>query len=573
MDLEIFKFMYSFYEENKVIVLTSITASIIRTGLDSIIIPRAMANVFNSLNNNGNNNSYIEFRNALIMLIFIWIIMKLIFVVSNYCRKMIEPKITEYIINKLITAVFQKYEMVNELSDVSLLINKIHLIKKNLQELFFLMFTVFIPKSFILVFSLINVILINQTIGIFILSCILIQCLIVYKNYSYCLNSSFDEIEYQDKMYEYIQDVFHNINIVQSTYKGYELELHEITKLADDVSTKEAVSISCVNNQQNQSFFMNLFIFIVILILIYNFYTTKQITNKEVVTLILSVNGMFENIYDFSYYIPEIFAHIGVLNSNEDFIKDIMVYVRNEKQQQIVKLKQNFIIFNNVSFSFRDHVILNHFFMTIPSNKIVGLSGASGSGKSTFIRLIFGIETPREGEIYIGNIPITKNNCKSVRQYISYMNQNSNSLFDKSILDNILYGYSDTVDRQKIIQLFEKFNLYDIFKTLDTGGVKYSFLDKPAGKAGSNLSGGQKAIIHLLRLDFNPNSKIIILDEVTASLDNLTRDRILDYIKYLNKKKITILIISHDNFMDSIYDVQLKFSHDKNPSLFTTALP
>ena len=266
MDLEIFKFMYSFYEENKVIVLTSITASIIRTGLDSIIIPRAMANVFNSLNNNGNNNSYIEFRNALIMLIFIWIIMKLIFVVSNYCRKMIEPKITEYIINKLITAVFQKYEMVNELSDVSLLINKIHLIKKNLQELFFLMFTVFIPKSFILVFSLINVILINQTIGIFILSCILIQCLIVYKNYSYCLNSSFDEIEYQDKMYEYIQDVFHNINIVQSTYKGYELELHEITKLADDVSTKEAVSISCVNNQQNQSFFMNLFIFIVILI-------------------------------------------------------------------------------------------------------------------------------------------------------------------------------------------------------------------------------------------------------------------------------------------------------------------
>ena len=90
MDLEIFKFMYSFYEENKVIVLTSITASIIRTGLDSIIIPRAMANVFNSLNNNGNNNSYIEFRNALIMLIFIWIIMKLIFVVSNYCRKMIE---------------------------------------------------------------------------------------------------------------------------------------------------------------------------------------------------------------------------------------------------------------------------------------------------------------------------------------------------------------------------------------------------------------------------------------------------------------------------------------------------
>jgi len=572
MDLEIFKFMYSFYEENKVIVLTSITASIIRTGIDSIIIPRAMANVFNSLNN-GDSRAYVEFRNTLITLIFIWILMKLIFVVSNYCRKMIEPKITDYIVNKLITAVFQKYEMVNELSDVSLLINKIHLIKKNLQELFFLMFTVFIPKSFILVFSLMNVILINRTIGIFILACIFIQGLIVYNNYSHCLTSSFNEIEYQDKMYEYIQDVFHNINIVQSTYQGYELELHEITKLAEDVSTREAVSISCVNYQQNQSFFMNLFIFIVIVIIIYNFYTRQQITNKEVVTLILAVNGMFENIYDFSYYIPEIFAHIGVLNSNEDFIKDIMIYVKSEKQQEIVKLNQNFIIFNDVSFSFREHIILNHFFMTIPSNKIVGLSGPSGSGKSTFIRLIFGIETPREGEIYIGNIPITKNNCKSVRQYISYMNQNSNSLFDKSILDNILYGYSETVNRQKIIQLFETFNLYDIFKTLDTSGEKYSFLDKPAGKLGANLSGGQKAIIHLLRLDFNPNSKIIILDEVTASLDNLSRDRVLNYIKYLNKKNITILIISHDTSMDSIYDIQLKFSHDRNPYIFTSPLP
>lgn len=569
MDLEIFKFMYSFYEENKVIVITSIAASIMRTSIDSIVIPRAMANVFNSLNN-GDSHDYEEFRNSLIMLIFIWVIMKLIFVMSNYCRKMIEPKITEYIVNKLITAVFQKYEMVNELSDVSLLINKIHLIKKNLQELFFLMFSVLIPKSFVLVISLINIMLINETIGSFIIGCIIIQCFIVYNNYSHCLDSSFDEIEYQDKMYEYIQDVFHNINIVQSTYKGYELELNEITKLSDDVSIKEAISISCINNQQNQSFFMNLFIFIIILIIIYNFYTTQQITNKQVVTLILSVNGMFENIYDFSYYIPEIFAHIGVLNSNEDFIKDIMVYVKNEKQQQIVQLKQNFIIFNNVSFSFKDHVILNHFYMTIPSNKIIGLSGASGSGKSTFIRLIFGIETASEGEVYIGNIPITKHNCKSIRRYISYMNQNSNSLFDKSILDNILYGYSDTVDRKKIIQLFETFNLYDIFKTLDTGGVKYSFLDKPAGKLGSNLSGGQKAIIHLLRLDFNPSSKIIILDEVTASLDNTSRDRILNYIKYLNKKNITILIISHDTFMDSIYDIQLNFSHDRNPIVLTS---
>lgn len=563
MDLEMFKFMYNFYNENKVIVLTSIVSAIIRTGLDNIIIPRNLAAVFNSLTDADSKHGHIEFKNSLIMLVVLWIIMKIVFVLSTYCRKMIEPKITEYIVNKLVTAVFQKYEVVNELSDVSLLINKIHLIKKNLQELFYLMFTVFIPKMIVLVLSLVNITLVNKKIGAFISTCILLQGILIYNNYSNCLQTSFEEIEYQDKMYEYIQDVFHNINIVQSTFKGYELELTEISKLSDDVSIKEAITITCVNRQQNQSFFMNLGIFVIILVIVYNFYTTKQITNKEVVTMILSVNGMFDNIYDFAIYVPEIFSRIGVLNSNEEFLKELLRYAGTE--QVVEELKQNFIIFNNVSFSFKDHNVLDNYSVAIPANKIVGLSGASGSGKSTFIKLIFGIEEPSKGEIFIGNVLITKNNCKSVRRYISYMNQNSSSLFDKSILDNILYGYGSSVDRNKIIELFEKFKLYDIFKNLDTDGVKYSFLDRPAGKLGSNLSGGQKALIHLLRLDFNPFSKIIILDEVTASLDNTSRDSIINYIKYLNQKKITVIIISHDTFMDSIYDIHLKFSHDRNP--------
>ena len=563
MDLDIIKFMYSFYQENKVVVLTSIITSIIRAGLDSIVVPRALANVFNSLTESDLQHGYKEFRDTLIMLILIWILMKIIYVTSNYCRKTIEPKITEYIINKLVFAVFQKYETVNELSDVSSLINKIHLIKTNLQDLFYLMFTVFIPKIIVLVISLINISLINEKIGAFISISIFLQALIIYNNYASCLNSSYEEIEYQDKMYEYLQDVFHNINIVQSTYNGYELEINQIGKMTDDVTIKENISISCVNTQQNQSFFMNLVVFVIILVIIYNFYTSQKITHKEVVTLILSVNGMFENIYDFSLYIPELFSRIGILNSNEEFIKELMIYMDKGDEQKI-ELKQNFIIFKNVNFKYKDHVILHDFSFTIPSNKIIGLFGSSGSGKSTFIKLIFGIEEPDEGEIYIGNVPVLKKNCKSLRRYINYMNQNSNTLFDKSIIENIMYGYPN-VSRQYIIDLFEKFELYNIFKNLDLVNEKYSFLDKPAGKLGTNLSGGQKAIIHLVRLDLNHLSKVIILDEVTSSLDNASRNNIIEYIKYLNNKGKTIIIISHDTYLESIYDIRLQFSHENNP--------
>ena len=572
MNLEIFKFMYSFYDENKTLVLLSITASIIRSGLDSIIIPRTLANVFNSLSSpettSTKTNDFSEFRHALIMLILMWIIMKVIYATSNYCRKKIEPKITEYIINKLVGAVFNKYEAVNELSDVSILINKIHLIKRNLQELFYLIFTIFIPKIIVLIVSLINITIINIKIGIFLSFCIIIQCINIHNTYNDCINTSFDEIESQDKMYQYLEDVFQNINIVQSTYDGYKGEIHQINKFTDEVSNKENLSLSCVNTQQNHSFFINLIVFIIVLMIIYNFHITNQINNKEVVTIILSVNGMFDNIYDFSYYIPELISRFGVLSSNEDFLKELMNHMDDSEEDLINKLelKNNYIIFKNVSFTYNNnHVILNKYNISIPPNKIIGLFGSSGSGKSTFIKLIFGIQTADEGEIYIGNIPVIKKNCKALRKYISYMHQNSTSLFDKTIYDNINYGHSNIDNRKRIIDLFENFNMYGIFQNLDKDKEKYSFLDKPVGKGGANLSGGQKAIIHLLRLDLNDMAKIIILDEVTSALDNESRNSIIEYIKYLNAKKKTIFIISHDTFFHTIYDIEIQFSHVRNP--------
>lgn len=567
MNLEILKFMYDFYEENKTLVLVSITSSIIKAGLDAIIIPRTLANVFNSLTDGDirHNVKFKEFRQTLLTLVFMWIIMKTIYALSNYCRKHIEPKITDYIINKIVNAVFNKYEAVNELSDVSILINKIHLIKKNLQELFFLIFTVFIPKIFVLVVSLINISLLNTKIGAFLALSIITQFLIVYNTYSECLHTSFQEIEVQDKMYEYLQDVFSNINIVQSTSNGYTKELEMINKLTSDISTKENISISCVNTQQNYSFTVNLVVFIIVLIIVYNFYTTYQITNKEVVKIILSINGMFENMYDFAYYIPETITRMGVLNSNEEFIKELMSHMN--KTDDIIKtlsLKNHTIIFKNVSFSYDYHTILDGYSVTIPENKIVGLFGQSGSGKTTFIKLIFGIFQAQEGEIYIGNIPITKSNCRALRKYICYMSQHSASLFDKTIFNNITYGYED-VSRQRVIDLFEKFKLYSIFKSLDGDNEKYSFLDNACGKNGCNLSGGQKAIVHLLRLDLNDDAKVVILDEVTSALDNSSRDYIIDYIKYLRDKKKTILIISHDVYLDTIYDLKFSFASDRNP--------
>lgn len=564
MELEIMNFMYSFFKENQSTMIISIAAYIAKAGIDSILVPTAMADAFNALS--VKDDEFKEFKTALIKLVIVWIIVKILYVVSNNFRKQIEPLITEFIINKLVTAVFVKYELANELSNVSLLINKIHLIKRNLQELFFLFFTIFVPKILVMLIILFNLYRLNKYIGLFIVCSLILQVFLVYYTHHHCINSSFDEVKNQDKMYNYLEDVFTNISMIQSTYMGYDVELKEISKISCDVAKKEELTISCVNNQQNLLFGLNLVMYFIILIIIYNLYTTKKMTNKEVVTIILCVNGMFENIYDFSIYIPEMVTRLGILKSNEDFLKEIMSYFeQNPLNEDDITLENNFIIFKDVSFTYDTHVILDEFSYTIPSNKIIGLSGPSGSGKSTFIKMIFGIEVPTKGEVYVGNIPVSKKSCIKLRKYMNYMSQNSHSLFDTTIIKNLSYGYD--VKKEDIIALMDKFSFYDIFKSLDENAEKYSFLEKPAGKHGGNLSGGQKAILHLIRLYFNKQAKIIILDEVTAALDVNTRNNALEYIKYLNSQGKTILIISHDSYLDSMYDIHLKFSIESNPEI------
>lgn len=566
MQLEIINFMYSFFKENQSTMIVSIAAYIAKAGLDSIVVPRAMADAFNALSVTDDN--YKEFRSSLIQLVIVWIIVKILYIISNNFRKQIEPLITEFIINKLVNAVFIKYELANELSNVSILINKIHLIKKNLQELFFLTFTIFIPKILVMFIILFNLYILNRNIGLFIIASLILQMVLVYYTHTYCIDSSFDEVKNQDKMYNYLEDIFSNINIIQSTFNGYDIELKKISDISCEVSKKEEKTLSCVHNQQNLLFGINLLMYFIILLIIYNLYTNSKMTSREVVTIILCVNGMFENIYDFSIYIPELITRLGVLKSNEDFLKELMSYFEDSNLKgDDVTLKSNFIIFKDVGFTYDTHVILDEFNYTIPSNKIIGLSGPSGSGKSTFVKMIFGIEVPTSGEIYVGNIPVSKKSCVKLRKYINYMNQNSHSLFDISIFKNLVYGYDETIKKEDIIAIMDKFNFYDIFKTLDEKAEKYSFLDKPAGKNGGNLSGGQKAIIHLIRLDFNKASKIIILDEVTAALDNNTRNAVIEYIKYLNSREKTILIISHDIYFDTLYDIHLKFSHNNNPAI------
>ena len=167
---------------------------------------------------------------------------------------------------------------------------------------------------------------------------------------------------------------------------------------------------------------------------------------------------------------------------------------------------------------------------------MIGISGKSGSGKSTFVNLITGLLQPKEGYIEIDKKNIS-DNIKHWQNGIGYVPQNI-YLIDDSIAKNIAFGEEKIIDENKINEAIKFAQLEDFVSKLPDK------LNSSVGEQGILISGGQKQRIGLART-FYKDPKIIILDEATASLDKKVENEILDLILKLKNKK-TILIVSHD---------------------------
>ena len=154
------------------------------------------------------------------------------------------------------------------------------------------------------------------------------------------------------------------------------------------------------------------------------------------------------------------------------------------------------------------------------------------------------------GEILIDNINIKNFTLNYLRKTISYVNQ-STTLFNNTILYNIIYGTN--ADEDKVKKLIDDLKLWDVFKYVDYN------LHKTVGTNGSNMSGGQKQIILILRALLNNNSKMIIMDEPTSALDNENTKLFLDILSRIKGK--TIIIITHDNTLIEFVDKVIYLQH------------
>jgi len=258
--------------------------------------------------------------------------------------------------------------------------------------------------------------------------------------------------------------------------------------------------------------------------------------------------------------IPDFIEFVGRSESVLKHFKN-MDYIDEQKQKE----KEDKSVNNNISLTF-DNIqcinvtfyynnqkipILNNFNISLnTNNKVIGITGLSGNGKSTFAKLLLKMYQPNSGDIYIDGINIKDIDANYIRKNITYVNQTS-KLFDKKIVDNIFYGCNDiTICSKHLDEIMKYPKIRDLYKNVD-------LKNKLAGSLGENLSGGQRQIINIIGGLVNP-SKILILDEPTNALDMELKQELLGLIRDFKNYKKCIMIITHDKDTFDLFDEKIE---------------
>ena len=217
-------------------------------------------------------------------------------------------------------------------------------------------------------------------------------------------------------------------------------------------------------------------------------------------------------------------------------IIDIENEINLNEQGEKLTIEEGNIVLDNINFSYKsnpENKVLQNISVKFTGGKMTALVGHSGSGKSTLLNMIPRIYLPTSGNIYFDNQDISKVNLMSLRNQISIVDQNT-TLFDDTVFNNIKYARPDA-NKEDILEAAKLSMCDEFINNLENG------FETMIGENGVTLSGGEKQRLSIARA-FLKNSRIILLDEATSSLDSETEEKIQTALNKLTINKTTIVI-------------------------------
>ncbi len=290
--------------------------------------------------------------------------------------------------------------------------------------------------------------------------------------------------------------------------------------------------------QQTPPLMLNLFLLSSVAIIV----IVIKIQNPVGFTAIIPVFGTFAfailklapRVAGFANYQMQIMNALPNLEVVSGVLRDERYTTIRDGNKNLERIDSN-IEFKDVRFAYKGRdVVLDNVSLSIQRNKKTAIVGKSGSGKSTVLNLLLQLYDVNQGDIYIDSMSIKEYNIFSVLEKVGYVDQET-FIYNASVKDNIAFGREYPMS--EIMEAAGLANAHDFIQQLPEG------YDTLVGDRGIKLSGGEKQRIAIARAMIR-KPEILILDEATSSLDNVSEKVVQEAIDRV-AQGCTTLIIAH----------------------------
>ena len=192
------------------------------------------------------------------------------------------------------------------------------------------------------------------------------------------------------------------------------------------------------------------------------------------------------------------------------------------------------IAIKNLSFQYGERKIIDDLSLSIKKGEKIAFVGESGSGKSTLIKILLGLLKYNQGKVRLGDMELSGICLNNLYDRVSYLSQDA-PVFDGTIKENLVF--EKKVSEEQMLGALSEVQLSHLVGNLAEG------LNTEIGEKGTCLSGGEKQRLALARLWFE-DSELVILDEATSAMDNLTEENVMKSVMQKMKDK-TVIAIAH----------------------------
>jgi len=351
-----------------------------------------------------------------------------------------------------------------------------------------------------------------------------------------CPNVASEKDEKINKIHEEIEDLLRNYVAVHGDNEKQVKEVRRLEKFEAAFTEKYAETMHCLMHTKT---FMSIIIIAFTSCFIYRCYILlkkKKLDTAAFSSMFLILIYLTHTMMAVEGQMRDMLFDIGIVVESDDMFAPPPALPVSYSGKVDDPILSSGICARHVQFAYRDKVILDDVSFDIKKGETVAIVGDIGSGKSTILKLLLKFNHPNSGSIYLDGKDYRDIGLKELKERIGYVPQQP-ILFNRSVYENIMYGSDDgKLTEADVDALIQRLGLAKEFESVG--------MDKPIGKNGSRLSGGQRQVVWCLRT-IAQNPEIVIMDEPTASLDEKSKAILNRILEDMMKEK-TVILVTHD---------------------------